>query len=119
MDPHHHGLLHRAQVLRPDVQYLAVLVFHPVAARPYKSVCRYGGHLRTRADRTPDLSVLYALPRLNGLGQFETFRLGVGHTEESESVAIFEAAQFSALHLDYWRVQVRRRRSGSFGGLRL
>ena len=54
MHPHHHGLLHRrCQVLRPDVQVLAVLVGDEVAMRKDQFIGADRGLLRARDRPAP------------------------------------------------------------------
>ena len=119
--PHHDRLLRRRrEVLRPDVQYLAVLVLDPVAMREQHLVAAHARGLRNRADRAKRLCALDAFPRLDRLRQLESLRLRVLDAEEREGLPVAVPAELSAGHLDDGRIHVRGSRSGcgrgSLGG---
>ncbi len=107
MHPDHDRLLHlRAEALRPDVQDLAAVVLQPVAMRKDEFVDAGRGHLRDRAHGSPRLSALDAVPRLHGLRLLEAVSLGIGDAEEGVGLAVPEAAELSAFHIDDRGAQV-------------
>ena len=110
------------EVLRPDVQILAVLVRHPVAMREHQLVGAHIGLFRRRADRAPDLRVLDAFPRLHRLRQAKSLGFRIANAEEGKGLALSEAAEFPAFGVHQRRSQIgtcggyirRSRRCGGF-----
>src|SRR5262245_36128655 len=123
VQPNHVLLLLRVrQVLRPDVEVLAVLVLDPVSVRKDQLVGADRRDVRERAARAPDLSVLDPVPGGRRLGQPEALGLRVANTEEGQRLALPEPAQLAALDLDHRWIHVgtgRRRRRGRRSGLGL
>ncbi len=92
--------------MRPDVENLAVLVLEPVAMREDELVDARRGHVDDGTYGTPGLRALDALPGLDRLGQLEALRLGVRDAEKDSGLAVAEAAELSALHLDDRRIEI-------------